>query len=495
MLHIKTSAIPASALFFMILAPFATIFYASYVYNVDNIGNIYLYVLQLIADTVSISLIGSLWITILLDLLQPEYHKRSFHYSDDWVRKHKPTVDVVVPVANEPIDIIRDTLTAAVNLEYPHKTFVFDDGHSFEVENLAKELKVNYVSRPKENKKFAKSGNINHGLQESKSEYFVVFDADFVPKKNFITRLLPFFENENVSLVQTPQVYSNTENFIASGTSQAQEIFYKYVQPAKNSYNAAFCVGTNVMYRRSAVDSIGGIALRDHSEDIWTTILLHEKGFDTVFLNDKLAIGRAPETITAFFRQQNRWARGGFTLFFQKNPLFIEGMTIDQRFQYFFSNIHYFSGFSMLIYLLLPLLFLLTGEHAMKLTSGSDWLLHYLPFFGIVYFLPWFLLGKLKLSTIATSAASFYPYLAAFTSVILKNNFKWVATEAKKVKTSAIMQQIWPHMLVLFISTVSLFVGWFRPIDIISTSVSSFWVLINMYIMSSFIINGLNSNA
>lgn len=316
----KTHYISNSALLFMLIAPFSILWYVIYVFNPINAGNLALYILQIIADTIAIVAVGSLWLTILLHLLRPESETIDHKEQIEWLKEKKPTVDVFIPVANEPLNIIEKTVTSAIRMNYPHTTYVLDDGNSEKVKHLVEELGAIYSARSRNEKKFAKSGNLNFGLTKTKAEFFAVFDADHTPKKTFLEELLPFFKDEKVALVQTPQYYTNINNFIASGTAQAQEVFYKYVQPAKNSYNAAFCVGTNMVYRRSAIGHIGGIALRDHSEDVWTTILLHEKGYKSIFYNKILAEGRAPETIPAFFRQQNRWARGGVLLIFYSQP-------------------------------------------------------------------------------------------------------------------------------------------------------------------------------
>lgn len=491
MRRINPTKIQNTALFFILFAPFTILFYASYLFNPTNMGNIWLYLLQVLADAIAILNVGFLWLTILLDIVKPEYHQRDIVYNTQWLQKEKPTVDVLVPVANESIAIIQKTVSNVTRLAYPHEVYILDDGDAKEVKELAEKLHIHYIARPLHAKGYAKAGNLNYGLKHCHSAFFAVFDADHVPYESFLVELLPFFQNKKVALVQTPQHYMNTDNFIASGTAQAQEIFYKYVQPAKNSFNACFCVGTNMIYRRDAIEAVGGIAMLDHSEDIWTTILLHEKGFESVFYNKILAEGLAPETIPAFFRQQNRWARGGFSLFFQRNPLFISELTIDQRLQYFFSNIHYFSAFSILIYLTMPIVYLLTGIYAMNIQHSGDWLIHYVPYFITVYFLPFFLLGNLKLSTVSTAIASFYPYLQAFGSVVLKNKYTWVATQAGSKKFNFIIKDIWPHIFLITLSLLSILVGWYNVIDFNTTAMTTFWTLLNSYFLFAFIKNGL----
>src|SRR5258708_1607836 len=491
MKQIKTEHIHNTALLFILMAPFAIVYYGSYLFNPANSGNIFLYIFQLLADTIAIVNLGTLWLTILLDLIQPEYHKRNLKYDKVWIEKEQLSIDILIPVANEPFAIIEKTITAAVSIEYPHNTYVLDDGNAAEVKKLAEKLGIIYLARPHYAKAYAKSGNLNYGLKHAKADFFAVFDADHVPEKTFLTELLPFFQNKKVALVQTPQHYVNTDNFIASGTAQAQEVFYKYVQPAKNSYNASFCVGTNMIYRRSAIEAIDGIARVDHSEEVWTTIRLHEKGYESVFYNKILAKGRAPETIPAFFSQQNRWARGGFSLFLTHNPLFIKSLTTDQKLQYFFSNIHYFSAFSILTYLLFPIIFLLFGIYPMNVNHSQEWLIHFLPYFITIYFLPLFLLVSFRLSTIFTSIASFEPSIKAFFSVALKNKYTWIATESKKKQFNVILTEIWPHLFIIVLSLLSIVVGWYNVTDFTLTIVTTFWVLLNAYFMFIFIKNGL----
>ncbi len=489
MIHSNTRRIPNTALLFVLLAPVTIFYYALYVYNPIHAGNINLYLLQLVADTIAIIIVSTLWITLILDMIQPEHNRRPLSYDSKWFLKEKPKVDVLIPVSSEPISVIEATVKNAIKMDYPHTTYILDDGGSSKVVDIAKKYGARYVARPKGSKQYAKAGNINFGLQYATGDFFAIFDADHAPKKEFLTDLLPCFQNEKVALVQTPQHYTNTEKFIPSGTAQAQEIFYKYVQPAKNSYNAAFCVGTNMIYRRKAIDQIGGIANRDHSEDIWTTILLHEKKYESIYYNKVLAEGKAPETIPSYFRQQNRWARGGFTLFFQKNPLFLPELSIDQKLQYIFSNFHYFSGFAILIYLILPVVYLLFGVHPMNLNMSGEWFIHYVPYAATVYLLPLFLLQNIKLSTISTSIACFAPYIQAFFSVILKNRYHWIATEAVKKQNPPLIMTIWPHILFIVLGICAIFVGWYNPIDIAATTASTVWVLINAFFLFQFIKN------
>src|SRR5262245_19802168 len=123
------------------------------------------------------------------------------------------TVDVYVPTYNEDVQILRTTLRACVALDYPHRTYVLDDGRRPEVEALAKELGVGYIRR--HDNKHAKAGNMNHALAQTDGEFIVILDADHVPEPNFITRLLGYFADEQLAYVQTPHAFYNFDSFQA----------------------------------------------------------------------------------------------------------------------------------------------------------------------------------------------------------------------------------------------------------------------------------------
>jgi hypothetical protein len=129
----------------------------------------------------------------------------------------------------------------------------------------------------------------------------------------------------------------------------------------------------------------------------------------------------------------------------------------------------------------------------MNLQHGQEWLIHYFPYFLMVYFLPFFLLGKLKLATISTSLASFAPYMKSLLSVILKNKYQWVATETRQQKQHFIMDDIWPHLFIILLSLTSIYVGWYQVQDLPTTIYTSLWAMINSYLLFIFINKGLQA--
>ncbi len=484
--RINASKISATTFIFLAMAPIILIWYALYIYNFKNIDNIFLYIIQIIADSISIIILLGLWVTILIDVVMEKHHR-----IDIDKKKQKeflervPSIDVFITTYKEPIDIVRKTVLAAKNIRYPHRTIILDDGKSEEIRELAlSELKVGYIRRPKNEN--AKAGNVNYALGHVESEFFVILDADHVPKENFLDVLLPYLADEKVAMAQSPQAFSN-KNFIAEGTGQAQAVFYEYICPSKNITNSAFSVGTNVLYRRKAIDDVGGIAL-SNSEDIWTTFLLHQKQWKTVFVNEIVAVGLAPDSIISFFKQQRRWAKGGFEILLENNPLYSEKLDLDQKIQYFISNSFFLVGITILVYILMPIIFLLTGEKPLLIVSGAEWLLHYLPYFFLYFTLTWLLLGqKIKLATISTALATFYPYILGLLAVIFHTEQEWVATSSSNSKIDPIMKWIWPHIFLLILSIFSLIIGWYKVVEFWPIFFNTVWVSLNVFLLGTFL--------
>ncbi len=481
---LKAKTIPSTAVFFLLIAPFVVVFYAIYVFNPAKSDNVFLYSFLVLGDFIGMLAIMGLWITIFMDVVIPEHHdKTAALIGGKAFLAKKPTVDVFITTYGEPLEIIEETLKSAVAARYKHNTFILDDKGQEEVKKLAERYGAFYVSRGFN--EYAKAGNINHGLGYSKADFFIVLDADQSPMPEIIEELLPYMSDERVAMVQSPQAYRNTDKFIPAGTAQAQEIFYKYVQPAKNVSNSAFCVGTNMMYRRSAIDEIGGIKKISHSEDIWTTLHLHEAGWKTIFINKTLALGLAPDSINGYFNQQLRWAKGGLGMLFENNPLFSTKLNFDQKIQYFLSNSFFLVGIPIFLYIIFPILYLLF--EIKPLVTSFDWFLHYIPYLFLYYFLSWLFLSKISIANISVSIASYYPYLLALFSVILEKDHKWQATNALFKKLGGNVKWIWSHLLIVFLTLAALFVGWYNPSDIWLTIFYSILALWNLYLIYLFI--------
>lgn len=394
-------------------------------------------------------------------------------------------VDVFIPVYGEPLNIILQTATAARDMYGAHTTYILDDGKSDEVKRLAEQIGVQYIRREKNIN--AKAGNINNALTIAKGEYFVILDADFVPHPRFLYETLPFFDDDHVAFVQTPQFYGNHDTFVSRAASFMQHVFYSLVQAGKNRFNAAFCVGTNVVFRRSAVETIGGMYDKSKSEDIWTSLMLHEHGFRSVYINKVLAIGKTPETIKAYSKQQLRWATGSFEIFLRHNPLLSHKLTADQRLQYFGTTTFYFNGFAVATLLLLPVLQIYFNLSPIALDIPLwQWAALYSGFYVSQIFLAMYTMGGFKVSTIMLAAATFPVYVKAFFNALLRRDVAWQATNSMNSFDSPFNYVRMQTYIFVFLA-VTTAVGVWKGLYTDEFSVSLVWCALNTLVFGSFV--------
>lgn len=158
-----------------------------------------------------------------------------------------------------------------------------------------------------------------------------------------------------------------------------QQLFYRVIQPGKNRWNAAFWCASPSVLRRTALLDVGGVATGTVTEDLHTSIRLHARGWKTVYHDECLAFGIAPQTPHAFRLQRLRWAQGTMQLLrSRENSILIPGLSLAQRLNYIGSTFTYFESYQKLLYLLTPAFVLLTGVLPLRV-SGGTFLLHWAP--------------------------------------------------------------------------------------------------------------------
>jgi len=298
-----------------------------------------------------------------------------------------PTVDILIPTYDEPEFILRRTIIGCQALEYNNKTiYLLDDTRRSPIQQLAAELGCEYITRPNNN--HAKAGNLNHAFTKTNGEFIVVFDADFVPTKNFLHRTLGFFQNEKVALVQTPQSFYNADPIarnlgLENVVTPEEEVFYRQIQPIKDAAGSVVCSGTSFVVRRSALETTGGFITESLSEDYFTGIALSAKGYRLIYLNEKLSAGLAAENISAHATQRLRWAQGTLQAFFiNANPLTIKGLKPIQRLAHLEGLLHWFSSIARIGFLLMPLTYAFLGVIPLSATL-PELLYFFLPYYLI----------------------------------------------------------------------------------------------------------------
>lgn len=296
--------------------------------------------------------------------------------------RHPWKVDMLTTaMPGEPFDLIRDTLEAMVAVRYPHTTYLCDEGNDPKLKALCDKLGVRHMTRTV--KVNAKAGNINNALRSATSDICVILDPDHRPEPSLLEATLPYFEDPSIGFVQSVQGYKNAgESPVARGAAEQTYTFYGPLMMGMGSYGTAQAIGANCVFRRSALDSIGGHA-PGLSEDMHTAMRLHAKGWKSVYVPKILTRGLVPSNISAYYKQQLKWSRGTFDLLFWVLPKIFGGLSWRQKLHYSLIPLHFAAGIIALIDIIIPLAALLLGESPLLLEFSRAYLF-LLPFFVMV---------------------------------------------------------------------------------------------------------------
>lgn len=300
-----------------------------------------------------------------------------------------PSVDILIATHNEPVELLYKTVNACKYMHYPDRgkvnIYICDDNNRGEMRQLAVDLGVKYFGL--EENKQAKAGNLNHALQLTDGELIVTFDADMIPRSQFLTETVPYFflpllkkdeegrwtekepeeidEKDKIGFIQTPQSFYNPDlfqfNFYAEkNIPNEQDYFFKNVNVGRNRTNSPIYAGSNTVISRKALEEVGGITTGNITEDFATGIKIQSKGYTCYAIDTPLAHGLAPTDFKSLLKQRQRWGRGciqtvrSFKFLFGKLP-------IRTKLSYITCLLYWTTFIRRFIYILSPILFSLFG--------------------------------------------------------------------------------------------------------------------------------------
>lgn len=301
-----------------------------------------------------------------------------------WTRKYQlaghkkhspfhPPVDIFIPCYNEPLEMIQKTVTAATHIKYPYKTvFLLDDGKRDELKQVAHLFGIRYLRREKN--EHAKAGNLNHALANSTAPFILVLDADQVAYPRIIEALIHQFETDtNIAFVTTCQQFDIHEKDFNN-----DYLFYEHIQAGKNADGCPISTGSAVIYRRSALEKIGGFSTWNLVEDLTTSYELHQQGYRSVYIGTPYSCGTAPQDLRNVYKQRGTWAVDSLRIFFLRNPLFAKKLTFLQRMHYFEITYNYIvSGIYIPLLYIIPTISLFLNFSVV--TAGYDYLAFRIP--------------------------------------------------------------------------------------------------------------------
>ncbi|HEY7146432.1 MAG TPA: cellulose synthase catalytic subunit [Streptosporangiaceae bacterium] len=262
------------------------------------------------------------------------------------------SVDVFLPSCGEPVELLDSNFrcVSAMRWHAAKTVYVLDDSAREQVRALAARYGFRYVVRDNLGE-LRKAGNLINAFGVSHGEFIVVLDADFAVRSDFLYEVMPYTADPKVGVVQTAQffdIHDRTFSYIQRYSGALQEIFFRFIQPARDRYKAAICAGTNLVYRRSAVERAGGFARVPIGEDVHSGVKLWWAGYETRYVPLCLAKGVAPTDFASLANQQTRWCRSSMLLMINKH--FREApFTWKQRVAFWAAFLYYMSSAALLL--------------------------------------------------------------------------------------------------------------------------------------------------
>jgi cellulose synthase (UDP-forming) len=398
------------------------------------------------------------------------------------------SVDLFVPCCGEPLEIIKATLRAVRRITYhPLEVYVLDDGGSQAVAALARSLGFHYLSRPQEGLplKDAKSGNLNFGLGRSQGELILVLDADQVPTPEILDRLVSFFHQSQVGYVQSKQAF-----FLPEGDPfyNSDKVFYETIQLSNDRANAVISCGSGVVYRRRALQEMGGFSTWNLLEDFTSSYELVSRGWQGIYYPQALSRGLAPATLAGVYRQRFQWCLDTMRLFFWDNPLLKSGLSWAQKTHFLIIMLSYLaSGLVFPVFYTIPLWFYWSGHSCVvgdELTYGflrGAYLLATILMFRYLFF------GKEPLRQFKMLCSLFPVHALAILAALLYPPGRKIAYRANNLHPFAAQGSWWhlaPHVgfisLHLSLPVLALGLGWAGPRLIFFNTIFSaviIWIL------------------
>lgn len=337
-----------------------------------------------------------------------------------------PEVDVLVPVYGEPVEVVEPTLVLAKAMSHARvRVHLLDDGGDDAMQALAERVGAEYHCR--QGSQGAKAGNINAALPKTSGEFVVVLDCDHVPSPRFLNETLGHMQDERVAFVQTPQYYANHEDGPIQRASWAQQaLFFGAIARGKGSMGSIFCCGTNVLFRRTALEQAGGFPTHSVTEDFELSVALHERGWRSVYVPEVLASGLGPEDMASYVSQQQRWARGCLSAV---RSVRRARLPLKIRVQYLLSSMYFLSGWTLLIYMTFPVVRILTGAQPIASASADQFLLHFVPYFSVALGAVAVAgAGSYTFAAFALAASSFWIHVQATLRTLLRRGGGFVVT-------------------------------------------------------------------
>jgi cellulose synthase/poly-beta-1,6-N-acetylglucosamine synthase-like glycosyltransferase len=277
-------------------------------------------------ETLPIIYLGYMFISIyFLSLFLSLYIKNRKELFDYPKTKKKYTISVLVPAYNEE-KTIENTIKSIFSSGYPVKELiVLNDGSKDNTGNIVKKLLKKYPALKLINKENSGKGDsLNQGIKIAKGDLVAVVDADSYPANDSFGKMIGFFDDSSVGAATCVFVPRNRNNFF----EKLQVIEYNVIAFTRKllGYVDAIYVtpGPLALYRKSALEEIGGFSTKNMTEDIEATWHLAYEGYKRKMCLATYATTTVPNKFKPWYKQRRRWNIGGLQCISQYKGCFLK---------------------------------------------------------------------------------------------------------------------------------------------------------------------------
>lgn len=317
------------------------------------------------------------WVILVLGFLQTSWPLERPVIEVEGAPEEWPIVDVYIPTYNESLEIVQNTVFAAMDMDYPadrFRVFILDDGRRPEFQAFARTAGCGYLTRA--DNLHAKAGNLNAAMKKTDGDLIAIFDCDHVPTRAFLQLTVGWFQNDpKLALMQTPHHFYSPDPVqrnlsVARDMPGEGDLFYGAVQKGNDLWNATFFCGSCAIIRRSALEETNGFAGETVTEDAHTALKLQRMGWNTAYIGTRLSAGLATEKLVLHVGQRIRWARGMTQIFRIDNPLLGRGLNWQQRLCYLNAMLHFQFPLPRIVFLTSPLSYLIAGQNIIHASAS-----------------------------------------------------------------------------------------------------------------------------
>ncbi len=232
-----------------------------------------------------------------------------------------PRVTIQLPIYNE-LYVVERLLRKVAEMDYPTDLLeiqVLDDSTDETVELIASlvaeiaKLGIDMKHVRRTDRVGFKAGALEYGMKQAKGEFIAIFDADFLPEKDFLMKTLPYFENKEIGLVQTKWEHLNKDyNVLTRLLGMALDAHFTIEQKGRNS-NGNFMNfnGTAGVWRRECIETSGGWSADTLTEDLDLSYRAQLMGWKMKYVEEFTSPAEIPAFLQAVRSQQYRWNKGG----------------------------------------------------------------------------------------------------------------------------------------------------------------------------------------